>query len=236
MIIILNKPFNVLCQFSDASGRDTLKKYIGIRDLYPAGRLDRDSEGLVVLTDEGRLQDLISHPRYKLAKTYWVQVEGIPNDQALAQLAQGVALKDGITAPAQVRRMDEPDIWPRHPPIRERANIPTAWLALTLREGKNRQVRRMTAAVGFPTLRLIRYAVGPWTIEGLQPGQYREVTLDALLESPPLARQWRKMSQQVTAKTKGKTKTAARGSTRQPAVRHKVTARKRNTHKPQADS
>ena len=199
MIIIFNKPFNVLCQFTDATGRDTLKNYIQFRDLYPAGRLDRDSEGLLVLTNEGAVQHLISHPRHKLSKTYWVQVEGIPNKQTLQQLTHGVTLKDGVTAPALVKSMQEPDIWPRQPPIRERANIPTSWLELTIREGKNRQVRRMTAAVGFPTLRLIRYAVGPWTIEGLQPGDYKEVSLASLLENPQLMQQWRKMSQQPTS-------------------------------------
>jgi 23S rRNA pseudouridine2457 synthase len=221
MIFILNKPFNVLCQFTDTAGRDTLKNYICIKDLYPAGRLDRDSEGLVVLTDDGKLQSLISHPRYKLAKTYWVQVEGIANDQALAQLARGVTLKDGITAPAQARRMDEPEIWPRHPPIRHRANIPTIWLELTIYEGKNRQVRRMTAAVGFPTLRLIRYAVGPWSIAGLQPGDYREVAMDTLLENPQLARQWRKLSQPPTVNKSVRQDAAARSGRRKTSTRRK---------------
>ena len=176
MIIIINKPFNVLCQFTDTDDRKTLKDFIRIRDLYPAGRLDRDSEGLVVLTDNGKLQGLISHPRYKLAKRYLVQVEGIPDDSAIQQLSAGVELNDGPTQPAGVRLINEPNnLWPRDPPIRERANIPTSWLELTIREGKNRQVRRMTAAVGYPTLRLIRDAVGPLTLDGLQPGECREI-------------------------------------------------------------
>jgi len=210
MIIILNKPFNTLCQFTDNQDRDTLKNYIQISGLYPAGRLDRDSEGLVVLTDDGNVQHLISHPRHKLPKTYWAQVEGLINDQALAQLAHGVELKDGKTAPAVVQRLSVPEIWPRQPPIRERAAIPTCWIELTLREGKNRQVRRMTAAVGFPTLRLIRYAVGPWTIAGLAPGHFRQVPLDDLLENAPLARQWRKMAQRPAAKTLSRKRPIAR--------------------------
>lgn len=175
MLIVLNKPYDVLCQFSDSVGRTTLAHFVDRPGVYPAGRLDRDSEGLVVLTDDGGLQQRIAHPRHKLWKTYWVQVEGIPTAEALQQLARGVDLKDGPTAPARVTAIAEPEeLWPRHPPIRYRASIPTRWLRLELREGRNRQVRRMTAAVGFPTLRLIRYAVGPWTLAGLAPGQWRE--------------------------------------------------------------
>jgi 23S rRNA pseudouridine2457 synthase len=230
MIIILNKPFKALCQFTDATGRDTLKNYIHIKGLYPAGRLDYDSEGLVVLTDEGKLQAMISHPRYKLPKTYWVQVEGIPNEQTLAQLAQGVELKEGTTAPAQARLIDEPDIWPRHPPIRQRAHIPTSWLELTLREGKNRQVRRMTAAVGFPTLRLVRFAIGPWTIEGLQPGEFREVALASLLENPQIERQWRKISQSRAGHaTRHKTTTRTRPQ-QKVSQRNKTRRIRRTTH------
>lgn len=179
-LLLFNKPFGVLSQFTDTQGRSTLGDYITEKGVYPAGRLDYDSEGLLLLTDDGRLQHFISHPRHKLFKTYWVQVEGIPEPAALEQLRKGVALRDGVTAPAKVRLIDEPPgLWPRNPPIRYRASIPTAWLELRIREGRNRQVRRMTAAVGHPTLRLIRYAIGPWTLEGLAPGEWRsqETTL-----------------------------------------------------------
>ena len=171
-VILLNKPYGVLCQFTGDGSRPTLADYVDVPDVYPAGRLDADSEGLVVLTADGVLQGRVSHPRAKLPKVYWVQVEGTPSDAEVAALAQGVALRDGVTRPAVVRRMREPPgLWPRDPPIRVRHSIPTAWLAIELTEGRNRQVRRMTAAVGLPTLRLIRYAVGPWTIEGLAPGE-----------------------------------------------------------------
>jgi 23S rRNA pseudouridine2457 synthase len=177
-IILLNKPYDVLTQFTDQQGRRTLKDYIDTPDIYPAGRLDRDSEGLVILTDDGQLQQRISNPRHKLDKTYWVQVENIPDAQALDRLSNGVDLKDGRTLPARVRRIDEPDsLWPRTPAIRHRALIPTCWLELTIREGRNRQVRRMTAAVGHPTLRLIRYAVGPWNLDGLAPGEWRKINI-----------------------------------------------------------
>lgn len=174
-VLILNKPFGVLTQFSDAEGRPTLKDYVDVPHVRPAGRLDFDSEGLVVLTDVGALQAHLTHPRHKLEKTYWVQVEGEPTEAAIEQLRAGITLRDGPTLPAQACRIPEPVLWPRNPPIRYRASIPTAWIELKLHEGRNRQVRRMTAAVGFPTLRLVRYAVGRWTLDGLAPGAWREI-------------------------------------------------------------
>ncbi|MEI6560353.1 MAG: rRNA large subunit pseudouridine synthase E [Rhodospirillaceae bacterium] len=177
MIILFNKPFNVLSQFTDAEhGRATLAPYIPVPGVVAAGRLDRDSEGLLVLTDDGALQARIADPRHKRPKVYWAQVEGVPTAEALERLRRGVVLNDGPTRPAQARVIAEPAaLWPREPPIRFRAAIPTAWLELTLCEGRNRQVRRMTAAVGMPTLRLIRYAVGAWRLDGLAPGAWREV-------------------------------------------------------------
>lgn len=170
-LILLNKPYDMLSQFTDDTGRPTLASCIKHSGFYPAGRLDRDSEGLLLLTDCGKLQQKISDPDYKMGKTYWAQVEGAIDEAALANLARGVQLNDGMTRPAQARLLPEPAVWPRVPPIRERKNIPTSWVALTLFEGKNRQVRRMTAAVGFPTLRLIRHSIGPWTLADLQPGE-----------------------------------------------------------------
>jgi 23S rRNA pseudouridine2457 synthase len=175
-ILLFNKPYNVICQFSRDGLHPTLADYISLPDFYPAGRLDTDSEGLLVLTDDGKLQHRITDPQHKLPKTYWVQVEGVPDEAALAQLRHGVSLKDGVTRPAEARLMEEPTgLWPRNPPIRERKNIPDLWLELTIREGKNRQVRRMTAAVGYPTLRLIRYRIGEWTLDELESGMWREV-------------------------------------------------------------
>ncbi|MEW6730149.1 MAG: pseudouridine synthase [Acidobacteriota bacterium] len=174
-LVLFNKPYNVMCQFTDLAGRAKLADYISIKNIYPAGRLDYDSEGLVILTNLGYLQHLITDPRHKLPKTYWIQIEGEPDQQALKQLAQGVKLPDGLTLPAKVRQIATPELWPRIPSIRVRKNIPTTWLEITIIEGRNRQVRRMTAAVGYPTLRLIRQAIGPWQLGNLLPGQWQEV-------------------------------------------------------------
>ncbi len=172
-LILFNKPYGVLSQFTDREGRATLADYIHKTGFYPAGRLDRDSEGLLLLTDDGRLQARLADPRHKTWKGYWVQVENIPDETALQRLRDGLQLKDGPTRPARARRIPAPDLWPRDPPVRFRAKIPTCWLEIRIREGRNRQIRRMTAAIGHPTLRLVRHAIGPWTLEGLQPGQWR---------------------------------------------------------------
>jgi 23S rRNA pseudouridine2457 synthase len=177
-ILLFNKPYGVVCQFSRDGMHPTLADYIALPDFYPAGRLDTDSEGLLLLTDDGKLQHLITDPRHKLAKTYWVQVEGVPDEAALEKLRTGIDLKDFVTLPAEVCRMEEPAaLWPRNPPIRERKAIPTGWLQITIREGKNRQVRRMTAAAGLPTLRLIRYRIGEYALDGLAPGEWRELAV-----------------------------------------------------------
>jgi 23S rRNA pseudouridine2457 synthase len=174
-LILLNKPYGVLCQFSGGEGRPTLADFVPVPGVYPAGRLDADSEGLLLLTDDGALQHRIADPRHKLPKTYLVQVEGVPGEAALQALRDGVQLRDGRTLPCAVRRCDPPAwLWPRDPPVRFRKTVPDGWLEIVLREGRNRQVRRMTAAVGVPTLRLVRLAIGPWRVEGLSPGQWRE--------------------------------------------------------------
>lgn len=179
-LLLFNKPFGVLSQFTDRGSptvRATLSDFIAVKGVYPAGRLDRDSEGLLLLTDDGRLQARIADPRFKLPKTYRVQVEGDPQEAELDRLRQGVRLKDGMTLPAEVARIDAPDLWLRDPPIRMRKSVPDCWLQITVREGRNRQVRRMTAAVGLPTLRLVRWSIGDWTVAGIAPGQFVELSL-----------------------------------------------------------
>ncbi|MBV2127528.1 pseudouridine synthase [Arsukibacterium indicum] len=179
LLVLFNKPYDVLSQFTDNSTppRPTLANFVPLKNVYPAGRLDRDSEGLLLLTNCGQTQHQLSDPKHKAPKTYWVQVEGEITDDALTQLRQGVQLKDGPSLPALAKRISEPPLWPRTPPVRYRANIPTSWISLTITEGRNRQVRRMTAAVGFATLRLIRSQIGDWQLTDLQPGEYRIVEL-----------------------------------------------------------
>lgn len=180
-ILLFNKPYGVICQFSRDGMHPTLADYIVLPDFYPAGRLDTDSEGLLLLTDDGKLQNRITDPKHKLAKTYWVQVEGMPDEAALQKLRKGIDLKEFVSKPAQAGLIAEPaGLWQRNPPIRERKSIPTSWLSLTITEGKNRQVRRMTAAVGYPTLRLIRAQIGEWSLDGLAPGEWRELKVTQL--------------------------------------------------------
>ncbi|NKN31792.1 pseudouridine synthase [Marichromatium bheemlicum] len=182
-LILLNKPYGVLCQFSGEG--PTLSDHVPLPGVYPAGRLDKDSEGLLLLTDDGQLQHRISHPRHKAWKTYWVQVEGTPEAAQLEALAAGVTLKDGPTRPARVRAIAEPALWPREPPVRFRKSVPTAWIEIAIHEGRNRQVRRMTAAVGLPTLRLVRMAIGQWRLDGLEPGRFRVLDLPARTAPAP---------------------------------------------------
>ena len=188
-LILLNKPFQVLSQFSDDQGRRTLRECVPVPGVYPAGRLDWDSEGLLLLTDDGALQARISDPRFKLPKTYLVQVEGKPGGQELQKLRQGITLKDGPTRPAKVELIEPPALWPRNPPVRSRKTVPDSWLKLTIDEGRNRQGRRMTAAIGHPTLRLVRWQIGDWSLEALAPGEWRAMTVHA--PKPPAARQRR---------------------------------------------
>ena len=176
-LLLLNKPYRVLSQFTDDAGRSTLADHVPVAGVYPAGRLDWDSEGLLLLTDDGNLQARISSPRFHLPKTYLVQVEGIPDDTQLQQLRDGLQLNDGRTRPARAALIEPPALWPRHPPVRERRHIPDCWLELVITEGRNRQVRRMTAAIGHPTLRLVRWRIGDWTLDGLAPGEWRELSV-----------------------------------------------------------
>lgn len=193
-LVLLNKPFQVMSQFSadGNSGKSTLADYVDIKGVYPAGRLDYDSEGLLLLTDSGPLQHEISHPDQKMPKTYYAQVEGLITNEALSALEQGVTLNDGPTKPAIAKQISAPDLWERNPPIRHRENIPTSWISLTIKEGRNRQVRRMTAAVGFPTLRLVRMSIGEWQLADLQPGEYRVLEVpDPIAKVKPKAGQFK---------------------------------------------
>jgi len=181
---MLNKPFQVLSQFTDGEGRSTLTEFVRVKNVYPAGRLDYDSEGLLLLTDDGQLQQQISNPRAKMAKTYWAQVEGLACDSDLQPLRQGITLNDGRCQGAQAQLIDAPAVWDREPPIRVRQHAPTSWIELTIREGRNRQVRRMTAAIGFPTLRLIRVRIGDWSLAELAPGEYRQLSVHSTKKPP----------------------------------------------------
>lgn len=224
-IILFNKPFRVLPQFTDKEGRATLAEFISHKGMYAAGRLDYDSEGLLLLTDNGRVQQRIADPAFKLEKTYWVQVEGEISDEALQTLRQGVTLKDGLTRPAKAKRIETPSLWDRNPPVRHRKAQPTSWVELAIKEGRNRQVRRMTAAVGFPTLRLVRVAIGDWRLEGLQPGKYRleTIALPVEAQSKPSARAGRSSASTSPRATRPHNKKGQRGNTG-PKVRRRQAA------------
>jgi len=231
-LILFNKPYDVLSQFTDKKGRATLADFIIQSGVYAAGRLDYNSEGLLLLTDDGRLQHRIAHPNHKLEKTYWVQVEGAISDEALETLRKGVELNDGLTRPAKAQRIEEPSIWPRNPPVRYRAEIPTSWAEIKISEGRNRQVRRMTAAVGFPTLRLIRAAIGDWRLENLQPGEIKSIEIDAPAvdtKSKPVTKNKRagKFAEGRNKASKAKTTTARS----KPAQNIKHTSSKHNASK-----
>lgn len=236
-LILFNKPFGVLSQFTDGDNRPTLAQYIKLPNVYPAGRLDHDSEGLLLLTDDGDLQHHISHPAHKQPKTYWVQVEGAPNSYALTKLRQGVELNDGMTQPAEVRLIPTPNLWERVPPIRQRANIPTQWLELVITEGRNRQVRRMTAAVGHPTLRLVRVKIGNWTIEGIEQGKYKTETLQPPTSTANNPRAKNRYSSGHTSRTnpsnKNKTSKSA-GTLTEPSGTAQNTKRPRQQPEPAA--
>jgi 23S rRNA pseudouridine2457 synthase len=219
-LILFNKPFQVLCQFRKNDDRATLADFISIPEVYAAGRLDYDSEGLLLLTDDGALSHQLSHPKHFKDKTYWVQVEGTITDAAMLQLSQGITLNDGPTRPARVSRMESPDVWERNPPIRERKAIPTSWISLSISEGRNRQVRRMTAHCGFPTLRLIRAAVGDYPLDDLQPGEYRVITVET--PEKPITRHKKTGSQNRSWADKGKIKRSGQ------SPRHNQPRRSRN--------
>ncbi len=249
-LILFNKPYGVLSQFtpgiSGDQNRPTLAQYIKLPNVYPAGRLDHDSEGLLLLTDDGQVQHHIAHPAHKLPKTYWVQVEGAPNSYALTKLRQGVELNDGITLPAEARLIPTPKLWERDPPIRSRVNIPTQWVEIVISEGKNRQIRRMTAAVGHPTLRLVRVKIGNWTLEGIAPGEYKATTINlpksAMTEAPrarnlrPAQRQERKPVNDDRTKTVDGKKRPTRNNANPNGDKNRARppARKPNVSKPAA--